>query len=282
MGGNGVKGKSFMVTFSGGIKMERGKQYCCLIVSDHQADIPPALTQNDEIECITAKNTEAAFAVLRSRFMDCLILPANRGANSVCEEFSAFTAQFPSLPILVIINGNQIELACRLGQLGAKNVISGADFYKAEKRLRQILEKLQLRGGVNSLLKNLQPESELINRSLHLIEDKYLQYKYVEDFSDELGIAKETLSGGFKRECGVGLKRLLLALKIEHAVYLLTNSNLNIKTISEQIGFKIPQRFNECFRKVFGIAPSDFRKNNELWTETDEKMLEFLGKIKKT
>ena len=117
---------------------------------------------------------------------------------------------------------------------------------------------------------------------MHLLEEKYLQYKYVEDFADELGVAKETLSGTIKRECGVGLKRLLLALKIEHAVYLLTDSNLNIKTISEQTGFKIPQRFNENFQKIFGVSPCDFRNNNELRTNEDEKLLEFLGKLKKT
>ena len=137
-------------------------------------------------------------------------------------------------------------------------------------------------GGIQCYLTNLQPESELMRRALRLLEEKYLQYKYIEDFADELGVAKETLAGKFKGECGVGLKRLLLALKIEHAVYLLTNSNLNIKTISEQTGFKIPQRFNECFRKIFGIAPGDFRKNNELRANADEKLLEFLGKLKKT
>ena len=121
-----------------------------------------------------------------------------------------------------------------------------------------------------------------MRRALRLLEEKYLQYKYVEDFADELGVAKETLSGGFRRECGVGLKRLLLALKIEHAAYLLTNSNRNIKTISAQIGFKIPQRFNENFQKIFGVSPCDFRNNNELRANEDEKLMEFLGKLKKT
>ena len=136
--------------------------------------------------------------------------------------------------------------------------------------------------GGGSFLTNLQPESELMRRALRLLEEKYLQYKYVEDFADELGVAKETLSGGFRRECGVGLKRLLLALKIEHAAYLLTNSNRNIKTISAQIGFKIPQRFNENFQKIFGVSPCDFRNNNELRANEDEKLMEFLGKLKKT
>ena len=127
--------------------MERGKPYCCLFVSDHQADILPALTKNDEIECITAKNTEEAFTVVRSRFTDCLILPANRRPDSVCEEFGAFTAKFPSIPILVIIDNNQIDLACKLGQLGAKYVVDRAQPEKIEALLRQIVKERHLRGG---------------------------------------------------------------------------------------------------------------------------------------
>ena len=127
--------------------MKRGKPYCCLVVSDHQADMLPAFTQNEKIEFIKADNTEKAFSIIRNRFVDCLVLPANRRQDSVCEEFGAFTAQFPAIPILVIIDSGQIELACRLGQLGAKHVVAGIETDKTEELLLQIVSERHLRGG---------------------------------------------------------------------------------------------------------------------------------------
>lgn len=80
----------------------------------------------------------------------------------------------------------------------------------------------------------------------------------------------------------MGLKRLLLALKMKHAVYLIINSSLCITEISEVVNFKIPQRFNECFRKVFDMAPGEFRMNEEYFATVDEKLLKFIGMLKKT
>jgi hypothetical protein len=78
--------------------MERGKQYCCLVLSDSHSDLLPVFTRNEGFEFIDAGNTEEAFSIIRNRFVDYLILPANRRQDSVCDELSAFTAQFPKKP----------------------------------------------------------------------------------------------------------------------------------------------------------------------------------------
>ena len=49
-----------------------------------------------------------------------------------------------------------------------------------------------------------------------------------------------------------------------------------------KINFKIPQRFDECFRKVFDMAPSEFRMNDENLKNVDEELLKFIGRLKKT
>ena len=127
--------------------MERGKPYCCLVVSDRQPDMLPAFTRNEEFEFVNAENTEEAFSIIRNRFVDCLILPANRRQDSVCDKFSVFPAQFPAIPVLVLTDNDQIELACRLGQLGAKHVVAGIETDKIEELLLQIVSERHLRGG---------------------------------------------------------------------------------------------------------------------------------------
>ena len=132
--------------------MERGKKYCCLFLSDFNAEPTPPVNPNDEIEIVLAARPEEAVSMIRNRFIDCIVLQTNKETESVCNHYGELTAQFPAIHILVILADHHIELACRLGRLGAKHVVSGTDPDKTENMLQQLLEKRQVRGGGDTML----------------------------------------------------------------------------------------------------------------------------------
>ena len=94
--------------------MERGKKYCCLVLSGHNEAPTPRLAHNNELEVLQTEDPEEAALIIRNRFIDCIILQTDKEAESVCNNYRVFSVQFPAIPILVILENNHLELACRL------------------------------------------------------------------------------------------------------------------------------------------------------------------------
>ena len=88
--------------------------------------------------------------------------------------------------------------------------------------------------------------------------------KGVQEIADSLDVALETLSREFKRCCQCGLKKVLIVLKIRHAVYLMQNPGMNLKEISALVGYEDRRRFNETFHRLLDSSPSDFRQKAHL------------------
>jgi len=49
-------------------------------------------------------------------------------------------------------------------------------------------------------------------------------------------------------------------LRIDEARRFLEDESLSIAEISEMMGFSSQSYFSKCFKKIYGISPSDYRK----------------------
>lgn len=64
----------------------------------------------------------------------------------------------------------------------------------------------------------------------------------------------------FKATTGLTAIKYIKILRLEYAQKLLKNSNLSIKNISEICGFSDAVYFASCFKKHFGLTPSEYQK----------------------
>lgn len=64
----------------------------------------------------------------------------------------------------------------------------------------------------------------------------------------------------YKQLTGYPPIKHFLHMKMERACYLLDSSELPVKAIAFQLGYRDPLYFSRIFRKVMGIAPSDYRQ----------------------
>ncbi len=64
----------------------------------------------------------------------------------------------------------------------------------------------------------------------------------------------------FKNETGLSPKQYLLDLRMKRANSLLQETDLDIKTISRQVGYEDPLLFSKQFKSKMGISPSNLRK----------------------
>ena len=68
----------------------------------------------------------------------------------------------------------------------------------------------------------------------------------------------------FKHHIGIPPIEFFNAAKLAYAKELLTNTNTSIINVSSALGFESPAHFNHLFKKAFGIAPKQFRKQTSM------------------
>jgi len=59
------------------------------------------------------------------------------------------------------------------------------------------------------------------------------------------------------------MKEHLQWIRIQHARELLNDPRKSILDIAEEVGFSSPQQFQQLFRKITGMRPTDYRKQQE-------------------
>ena len=68
------------------------------------------------------------------------------------------------------------------------------------------------------------------------------------------------ISALLKKYQGTSFVKMLTAMRMEKSKELLSNPNLKIIDVAEQLGYNDSYYFSHCFKRYFGISPKEFRK----------------------
>jgi transcriptional regulator GlxA family with amidase domain len=109
--------------------------------------------------------------------------------------------------------------------------------------------------GANMRARRADPR---IERVLQAIEaDPFCE---VQDLAGLVNLSSSRLSHLFKATAGVSLQGFLSNLRLERAADLLQSTDMPIKEISYQVGYRHAPSFVRAFRKKIGSSPNDYRK----------------------
>ena len=102
-------------------------------------------------------------------------------------------------------------------------------------------------------------ECELIRR--------YIDNHFKEDLNlDHLArlahLNKYYLSHSFRREFGTSPINYLISRRVDESRFLLRKTDHSLSLIAEILGFSSLSYFSQCFRRVEGISPTEYRKQN--------------------
>jgi two-component system response regulator YesN len=95
----------------------------------------------------------------------------------------------------------------------------------------------------------------------HYIEHHYSEPITLEQLAKVFFVSKEYLSKVFKLEYGLNVTDYILHLRMDKAREWLKDENIPIKTVAEMAGYEDVSYFYRVFKKHFGIAPGEMRKN---------------------
>lgn len=93
---------------------------------------------------------------------------------------------------------------------------------------------------------------------------KYIDSKYgdkqlsVENVARNLYINSSYLRAVFKKEYGITVSNYIFSIRMDHSKKLIPKGNVKLSEISDMVGFKDPAYFSKCFKKHYGISPSEY------------------------
>lgn len=101
-----------------------------------------------------------------------------------------------------------------------------------------------------------------IRRALNVIHQDYDRDIGLESIAEELKLNKSYLSTLFKSETGQTITEYLNEIRVQSSKKLLLQTSASILDIAIQVGFSSQAYFGRTFKKLTGLTPSEFRKQN--------------------
>lgn len=103
--------------------------------------------------------------------------------------------------------------------------------------------------------------------TLGLLIKRYIKHNLqskltLTDIAKNLHCSKATLTETFRREFGITIVQYINTARLERACTMLRNTDLPIRTISEECGFSGAEYFSSLFKKQLGISPLAYRRAN--------------------
>lgn len=113
------------------------------------------------------------------------------------------------------------------------------------------------------LVKNhsLKAYSLLIQKVITRIDTDLTLDHSLKTYAELLSVHPSYLSSLFRKETGVTLTEYVNQKRVEHGVFLLNTTNMQIQTIAQQCGFSDINYFTRIFKKRIGKTPSEYKNS---------------------
>lgn len=107
-------------------------------------------------------------------------------------------------------------------------------------------------------------DESFIKDAMRIVEDNMSNSEfYVDDLGRELGLSRMQLYRKLKGLIGQSANEFVRSIRLKRAAQLIRQNQLTISEITYQVGFNDLQYFRDCFKKQFGVNPSEYASDAE-------------------
>ena len=107
---------------------------------------------------------------------------------------------------------------------------------------------------------NNENTSYSIQKVLQIIHKDYSKNLKLKDIASKINIQKNYLSRQFKKEVGKDFTNYLMEYRLKRAVLLMKETSHHLTEIAMSVGFDSSTYFSTCFKKLYSVSPSEYRK----------------------
>lgn len=105
--------------------------------------------------------------------------------------------------------------------------------------------------------------AELFERMRDWIDDHFQEDISIDSVAEHFSVCPDYVSKLFRQHSGDGPHAYLTGVRMELARYLLSSTDMDVKRIVSQCGFKGAVHFTRRFREIHGVPPLRYRLSNK-------------------
>jgi AraC-like DNA-binding protein len=190
-------------------------------------------------------------------------------------ELAEIKTQFPSLPILMLVEQRSEGLAIWAFRTGVRDYLhSPVQAKELIPRIRVLSEFWERPRDTTRRLNVLASQAALTDsdclapagrtsssrRALAYVDGRLAERISLQDVAEHCGLGTFAFSRAFRKEVGITFQEYLARRRIDRAQQLLLNPLLSITEVAHGAGFGDLSHFNRTFRRYVGSSPSVYRK----------------------
>ena len=224
----------------------------------------------------TAANGKEALEIIHHETFDIIIsdvmMPVMDGMELTRQLKS--DPNYQHLPIILLTAKTQEEDRNEALQIGADSYITKPfKLSDLELRINNIIEnRKRVHEEYNATTANTQPEEfeeeptadELfLKRAYACVSENLSDSEYDrEAFAADMGASSSTLYNKLRALTGQNVSSFIRDQRLKEAMRLIQrNPDIRISDLAYKVGFKDPKYFSTCFKKEYGIQPSEYAEN---------------------
>lgn len=169
-------------------------------------------------------------------------------------------------PIIKMIYGGPIHQSIDLKYMydnsGAMGYFGGSTFERIplEKAIVEVTREFKITGQFDqdSALFNLADEMDYVYFIKDYIAKNYMNKISFNELALRVHLSRTYLSAMFNREVGVTFPEYLTQVRINKAIEIMRNKNINKTDIATLVGFSDYAYFSKIFKKHTGYSPSEY------------------------
>jgi len=105
-------------------------------------------------------------------------------------------------------------------------------------------------------------DEKFLKKAMSIVEDHMMNTEFsVEMLVTEMGMSRSNLYLKLKEITGLSSSEFIRSVRLKRAVQLIKKSDLSVKEIMYMTGFNTASYFSKCFKKQYGIVPSEYVKS---------------------
>jgi YesN/AraC family two-component response regulator len=105
-------------------------------------------------------------------------------------------------------------------------------------------------------------DQQFLEKAIEIIKKNIDNPEFtVETFSSEIAMSRSALFKKLKSITGQSTTEFIRSIKLKKAIKFLKSSKYSITEVIFMVGFSDPKYFRTCFKKQFGVSPSQFVKS---------------------
>ena len=126
-------------------------------------------------------------------------------------------------------------------------------------RVAAVLLEYEFQAVEGKQLPTASPD-ERVRQILHSISTTELMNASVDDLAHKFGYSRRHLNRLFHAQFGFSVGALRMEVRLLKATRRLRDPHAKVTNVAAEVGFNHLSLFNSCFRRRFGVSPSQWRK----------------------